>query len=150
MRYTPPAKFIFIFVALVLLLGYLIYEQLDLKIFQEDVSRVDEAARDDFSLVTSEDRVLQWPLETAPDEEKQSHAELIRSLAQRTEVLFITKDCAISPVVLQVGFGESIVVQNQDSLPHTLSQQAAELNITIPAGQEQVIIAEFPAGPGNY
>lgn len=149
MRRDISTIVVVVLVALGLFLGYLIFQQLYPSAQQETLSpkETGENVPDTSSAKAS---VLQWPSQDAADEEKQRHAELIRSLAKESDVLLITKGCAVSPTVLAIGAGETVVAQNQDSLPHTLQHQTAGLSVTIPAGQEQAITADFVRGLGDY
>ena len=150
MKHDTSTIVIAVLLVVALFLGYLILQQLNPPSPREESLNLKENNEAIFDITSAEARVLQWPLQTASDEEKQRHAELIRSLAQTSQVLLITKDCAISTVVLKIGLGESVAVRNEDSLSHTLYHEIAEFSVTIPAGQERTIIANFPVGRGDY
>ena len=150
MKRDTSTIFIAVLLLVALFLGYLILKQLNPVSPKEESLNSREESKAILDTASAQARVLQWPLPNTPDEEKQPHTELIRSLAQTSQVLLITKDCVVSPVVLKIELGKSIVIQNQDSISHTLHHRSAEFNVTIPAGQEQTITANFSLGRGNY
>ena len=100
--------------------------------------------------ITEDERAaLAHPANEASIEEKKSHFELIQKVAKETSVLDITKCKTADPVVLKIKFGESILVENKDDVPHSIVFNA-ENAYDIPANSTKEIKPAFSYGAGTY
>ena len=81
--------------------------------------------------------ILAFPGEDATPEEFDRHAELVIAAAVNVNLLDIS-GCTPNPLVIEVGYGESIEIKNSDEVDHTL-YFGANL-ITIPAGGSRGIV----------
>ena len=87
------------------------------------------------------EKILTFPGEDATDEERQQHGELVSAAAVNTNLLDIT-DCTPNPLVIEVGYGESIEVKNSGETGGTLF--FAGNSVTIPAGTSRgLVVTEF-------
>ena len=86
--------------------------------------------------------VLVFPGEDATDEEKHRHWEMVVAASVNVNLLDIS-GCTPEPLVIEVGYGESIEIKNSDEVDHTLGHGHG-LNITIPAGGSRgLVVTEF-------
>ncbi len=83
------------------------------------------------------EEILDFLGEDATDEEIQRHVELVVAAAVNVNLLDIS-GCAPNPLVIEVGYGESIEIKNSDTTDHTLHH--GEASITIPAGGTRGIV----------
>ena len=77
------------------------------------------------------DLFLDWPGEDTTEEERNRWLEAVRAAAVNVDLLNIT-GCTPDPVVIQVEFGESIQIYNDDATDHTLTLDP-ENSFTVPA-----------------
>ena len=87
------------------------------------------------------EKILTFPGEDATDEERQHHGELVEAAAVNVNLLDIS-GCTPDPLVIEVGYGESIEIKNSDETDHTLD--FAGNSVTIPAGTSRgLVVTEF-------
>ena len=92
--------------------------------------------------------ILNFPGQNATDEEFAQHANLVKSVAVDSDILDIT-GCKPSPLVLEVGYGESIEIKNSDKVDHILAH-AWDIVITIPAGgSKDVVVTDLLRAEGG-
>ena len=143
------------FIALVL--GYAIYRERFASFDKKSVSGTQFAQTQDFqapqsqgpALYSGDDEraVLNAPSPDAPEEERQAHFELAKSVAQDAEYLDIT-GCVGSPLVLKVKGNEPISVRNDDAVEHSIGFNNALYPIS--AGGTTEVAFDFHSGPGLY
>lgn len=91
--------------------------------------------------------ILAFPGEGATPEEFSRHAELVIAAAVNVNLLDIS-GCTPNPLVIEVGYGESIEIKNSDTTDHTLKHAGA--SITIPAGTSRgVVLTQFLESKGG-
>ena len=85
--------------------------------------------------------VLAFPGENATEEEKQRHGQVVIAAGVNVNLLDIS-GCAPNPLVIEVGYGESIEIKNSDTVSHTLYH--GEGRITVPAhGTRGIVVSDF-------
>lgn len=146
MNRNIPTLVLVVFAGVVFVLGYVIVQRAGL-LFESEVDNVQEFSP--FAFVEPKN-VLNWPSMEASDNEKQQHTQLIVSLAQQADTLEIKEGCMVSPVVLGIQLKASVVVANLDSVLHVLQHESANFKLEILPGEENVIVADFPQGVGDY
>ena len=91
--------------------------------------------------------ILAFPGEDATPEEFNRHAELVIAASVNVNLLDIS-GCTPNPLVIEVGYGESIEIKNSDTTDHTLKHAGA--SITIPAGSSRgVVLTQFLESKGG-
>ena len=91
------------------------------------------------------EKILSFP--NPGDEGFDEWHELVLEDAVNVNVLDIT-DCTPNPLVIEVGYGESIEIKNSDTTDHTLKHAGA--SITIPAGASRgVVLTQFLESKGG-
>ena len=100
--------------------------------------------------ITEDERAaIAHPRKDAPEEEKQSHFELVQKIAKEAQYLDITKCQIANPVVLKVKLDAPITVRNQDNIDHVIVLNADNI-FSIPANTTMDIKPDFQFGPGIY
>ena len=84
--------------------------------------------------------------EKVSPEDRDRHAELIKSVAVNSDTLNLA-DCVPNPLVLEVGHGESIAIQNPDEIGYILYH--GKYRVTIPAGETKNIVITHSFGDGG-
>jgi len=143
-----------VLVWIALFLGYFIYQQqrapdsLPQEVLPHDITLSPGSLSG--SAYTEESDALNWPLESASNEEKQKHVDLIQRFGKKADYVDIAK-CVGYPVVYQSGMGETITLRNQDTLEHTIL--LGKSLYAVPAGSTAEVAVDnetFEFGPGNY
>ena len=85
--------------------------------------------------------VLAFPGENATEEEKERHGQVAIAAAVNVNLLDIS-GCTPKPLVIEVGYGESIEIKNSDTVSHILYH--GEGRITVPAhGTRGIVVSDF-------
>ena len=85
--------------------------------------------------------VLAFPGENATEEEKERHGQVAIAAAVNVNILDIS-GCTPKPLVIEVGYGESIEIKNSDTVSHLLYH--GEGRITVPAhGTRGIVVSDF-------
>jgi len=92
---------------------------------------------------------LNSPGQDASIEEKDYHFKIAQSIAEEAPYLNITNCQAPEPLVLNVKFGEALLVKNGDSVDHTISTDGDQAFL-IAANSSKSIQPNFGKGPGVY
>ena len=87
------------------------------------------------------EKILAFPGEDATPEEFDRHAELAKAAAVNVNVLDIS-GCAPNPLVIEVGYGESIEIKNSDEVDHTL-YFGANLITILAGGSRWIVVTNF-------
>jgi len=104
---------------------------------------------DELDLSEEEKKALSFPNMDASDQEKQSHSELVKSIATSSPYLDISGCVVAEPIVFKIKQGETFTVRNGDDVAHAMVFDK-EHRFDVAPRNTKNIVADFGHGPGIY
>lgn len=87
--------------------------------------------------------------QNAPTAKKEAYDKAIQKNTQQGTTLYISENCKMFPIVLQVQPFTELLIKNSDTKTHTI-RFTQKLNYRIPPGKQVSIFVRFPGGLGSY
>lgn len=131
---------------IVVILGYNIYQKSPLGTLSQSTPVPQSSQPPKITLSQEELEVLKPPANDAPNAEKERYGQLLKSLAENTsEEIVIGDSCIAKPLVLQIRFGRTLKIRNEDTKEHTLNFPGKD-GIEVAPGQSTSLVIDFGTG----
>ena len=104
---------------------------------------------EDPTLTADERAVLNPPASGSPEGDFQAHFALAQRTATEANMLTMSAGCRMNPVILKAQNETTVLVQNQDTVAHTIVFNGT-LTYPVPAGGEVSLPIGFEKGVGLY